>query len=265
MIARLSDSGSTTQVEPRRPAGFCGRAGFSRDSARSRRQGVAMQGRSPLRVLEVACWITGTALLALSSFALIGGEVAKKQAVAQFVQARAAHVASAAIDPAPAAESGSPTPPSVTPAAVPEDPDPPIALLLIPRVEFEVPVFGDTSERNLNRGAGWIKGTASPEEDGNVGIAGHRDRYFRVLKDVVVGDVIELDGMSDQRTYRVTKISIVRPEDNSSLRPTDGSSITLVTCYPFYYVGHAPKRYVVRAVETSETARAGNMPESTER
>jgi sortase A len=124
----------------------------------------------------------------------------------------------------------------------------PIALLRIGRVGLEVPVFADTSERNLNRGAGWVKGTAAPDDGGNMAIAAHRDGYFRVLKDVAVGDVLELESISRQQAYRVVELSIVEPGDISPLYATDTAAVTLVTCYPFYFVGHAPQRYVVRAV-----------------
>jgi sortase A len=124
----------------------------------------------------------------------------------------------------------------------------PIALLRIGRVGLEVPVYADTTERNLNRGAGWVKGTAAPDDGGNIAIAAHRDGYFRVLKDVAVGDVLELESITQERLYRVTEISIVEPGDTSSLFATETAAVTLVTCYPFYFVGHAPQRYIVRAV-----------------
>jgi sortase A len=124
----------------------------------------------------------------------------------------------------------------------------PIALLRISRVGLEVPVFADTSERNLYRGAGWVKGTSAPDDGGNMAIAAHRDSYFRALKDVAVGDIIEIESITQQQTYRVVKLSIVEPEDVSSLYATDTAAVTLVTCYPFYFVGNAPQRYIVRAV-----------------
>jgi sortase A len=124
----------------------------------------------------------------------------------------------------------------------------PEALLRIPGVNLTVPVYSDTSHRSLNRGAGRIAGTAWPEIAGNVGIAAHRDGFFRVLKDVAVGDRLEIEGLSGTRVYRVDALSIVRPDDMRPLRQTDQPVVTLVTCYPFYYVGSAPRRYIVRAV-----------------
>lgn len=124
----------------------------------------------------------------------------------------------------------------------------PLAVLRVPSAGIEVPVFGDTSERNLNRGAGAIEGTARPGSDGNAGIAAHRDGYFRALKDVVLGDEIEVEHRGGTRRYRITDLAVVEPTDVSSLYPTDDPALTLVTCYPFYFVGSAPQRYIVRAV-----------------
>jgi len=119
----------------------------------------------------------------------------------------------------------------------------------------------------LNRAVGHIEDTAKPGEKGNVGIAGHRDGFFRGLKDVVKGDTMELETTSGKETYRVDDIRIVKPEDVGVLDPTivkpedvgvlDPTSepvITLVACYPFYFVGHAPERYIVRAVRQSPAA-----------
>ena len=125
--------------------------------------------------------------------------------------------------------------------------DGPIAVLNIPRISLKVPVFNGTDEIVLNRGLGWIEGTARPGEDGNIGIAGHRDGFFRVLKDIQPGDRIELATLKGTRSYVVDKTEIVLPEDVSVLEPREQPALTLVTCYPFYFVGHAPKRFIVHA------------------
>jgi len=128
----------------------------------------------------------------------------------------------------------------------------PVALLRIPRLQLEVPVFVGTSERNLNRGAGLIAGTAAPGSNGNVAIAAHRDGYFRALKNIARGDVVELETLTGQRRYRVVHLAIVEPTDLRPLRPTTVPAITLVTCYPFYFVGSAPRRYIVRATAVQQ-------------
>jgi sortase A len=124
---------------------------------------------------------------------------------------------------------------------------PPLAVLRIPRVGIEVPVLDGTDDLILNRGVGHIQGTALPGVPGNLGIAGHRDGFFRGLKDVVEGDKIEVELPDRTDTYVVRNIKIVLPQDTSVLNPTADSSLTLVTCYPFYFVGDAPKRYIVLA------------------
>ena len=125
--------------------------------------------------------------------------------------------------------------------------DPPLAVLRIPKVHLEVPVLEGTDDLILNRGVGHILGTVRPGEDGNIGIAGHRDGFFRVLKDVRPGDTIELSTSSRTDTYIVDQIVVVHPDDVSVLQPRSISSLTLVTCYPFYFVGSAPERYIVQA------------------
>jgi sortase A len=124
---------------------------------------------------------------------------------------------------------------------------PPLALLTIDEVDIQVPVYNGTDEFNLNRGVGRIIGTAHFEADGNLGIAGHRDGFFRGLKDVEVGDEIRFQTARGEVLYTVSSIEIVDPSDVSVLAPTPERTLTLVTCYPFYYVGHAPKRYIVTA------------------
>ncbi len=124
----------------------------------------------------------------------------------------------------------------------------PLAVLRIARIRLVVPVLEGTSDVTLNRGVGHIEETAMPGTSGNSGIAGHRDGFFRSLKDVGVGDAIELETLQGKQTYRIERAWIVNPEDVSVLDPTPEQSITLVTCYPFYFVGSAPQRYIVRAV-----------------
>ena len=124
----------------------------------------------------------------------------------------------------------------------------PLAVLHIPRIQLDVPVLEGTADVTLNRGVGHIEETAMPGGGGNSGIAGHRDGFFRGLKDVKLGDTIELETLQETQTYRIERAWIVNPEDVSVLDPTPGQSITLVTCYPFYFVGSAPQRFIVRAV-----------------
>ena len=124
---------------------------------------------------------------------------------------------------------------------------PAIAILTIPRIHIEVPVLEGTDDLSLNRGVGHVTGTANPGENGNMAIAGHRDGFFRGLKDVVLGDTIGVATTERAQTYIVDRITVVDRTDISVLAPRPQASLTLITCYPFYFVGSAPKRYIVQA------------------
>jgi sortase A len=125
---------------------------------------------------------------------------------------------------------------------------PPLAILRIQKIRLEVAVLPGTDELVLNRGVGHIENTALPGTDSNSGIAGHRDGFFRGLKDIAHGDAIELETLGGRQLYQVERTWIVDPYDVSVLEPTPVRSLTLVTCYPFYAIGSAPQRFVVRAI-----------------
>jgi sortase A len=122
-----------------------------------------------------------------------------------------------------------------------------LAKLKIPRLGTELYVVEGDGARELRRGPGHLAGTALPGQSGNCIIAGHRDTHFRVLKDIQPGDDIVIQTQTGQYLYRVKRTHIVTPDDTTSLRPTTASELNLITCYPFYYVGSAPKRFVVEA------------------
>lgn len=118
----------------------------------------------------------------------------------------------------------------------------------IPRLGLSVPVLQGTSPRILRLGAGHIEGTPLPGENGNSAFAGHRDTFFRGLKDIHSSDEIVLQTPKRVLRYAVDWVKVVDPADVSVLETTgDTSTLTLVTCYPFYLVGPAPRRYVVHA------------------
>jgi len=124
----------------------------------------------------------------------------------------------------------------------------PVGIMRIEDVNIEIPIYNGTEELNLNRGVGRIKGMARMnEETGNLGIAGHRDGIFRGLKDIQLGDDIIVETPLGTETYLVSSITIVPKNDISVLAPTTDRTMTIVTCYPFYHVGNAPKRYIVKA------------------
>jgi sortase A len=117
----------------------------------------------------------------------------------------------------------------------------------IPRLGISVAIAEGTDAFTLRRAAGHIRGTALPGRFGNVGIAGHRDTLFRPLRNIRQDDVILLTTLQGEYRYRVVSAKIVSPSDVAVLTPDGNEILTLVTCYPFYLVGPAPDRFIVRA------------------
>jgi sortase A len=122
-----------------------------------------------------------------------------------------------------------------------------LAKLTIPRLDTELYVIEGDDKADLRRGPGHLPGTALPGADGNCIIAGHRDTHFRVLKDIKPGDDIVLETVRGKYLYRVRTTRVVSATNTASLQPTDDAVLNLITCYPFYYVGNAPKRFIVEA------------------
>jgi sortase A len=214
-----------------------------------------------LRLIETPLMVAGIALLAFYGAARIHGTVASAQALREFDEERAAATGT------PPADGDAPAPqqPEVSTSAEPDQSlwgktrieayrasfetqiGAPSGVLAIPKIALRVPIFEGTDDVTLNRGVGRIEGTAAVGAAGNVGIAGHRDGFFRGLKDIVVGDAIEVQSHGGDVRYSVTQILIVEPDDVYVLDPTGEATLTLVTCYPFYFVGSAPQRYIVKA------------------
>ena len=117
----------------------------------------------------------------------------------------------------------------------------------IPRLGVSVIIAEGTKESTLRRAGGHIPGTSFPGQGGNVGIAGHRDTLFRPLRNIRQNDVITLTTLAGEYRYRVMTTEIVSPSDVTVLQPDGHEVLTLVTCYPFYFVGPAPDRFIVRA------------------
>jgi sortase A len=215
-----------------------------------------------LLILERAAWGVGLLLIAVFAIARMHGAVASRAELARFQAARAVR------DEAthPSVDTGAPLP---VPTGVDfslwsesrvrayqesQKGQGPlaIAVLEVPRLGLAVPVLEGTDEFTLNRGVGHVEGTARPGERGNVAIAGHRDGFFRVLKDVKGGDRIRLVTLGESFEYTVQEIRVVEPEEVQVLDPTSTPVLTLLTCYPFYYLGSAPKRFIVRAGLSAE-------------
>jgi sortase A len=128
----------------------------------------------------------------------------------------------------------------------------PLGQMEISSIGLSVMIMEGIDGKTLRRAVGHIAGTALPGEQGNVGIAGHRDTFFRPLRNLHMNDEITLTTLKGVYRYRVDSMKLVAPEDISVLNSSSDAVLTLVTCYPFYYVGPAPKRFIVRAVELPE-------------
>jgi sortase A len=216
-----------------------------------------------VRRLEVAAWASGVVLLAAFAGLRLEGVIGRKAALREFAERKASLAVPSLAVPSAIA------PPAALSRSLDEflSPDTSLwspqrvrgfqesvshefqtlAVLRVPKIGLEVPVLEGTDESELNRGVGHISYTPRFGEAGNIGVAGHRDGFFRGLKDVTEGDVIEVETLSARQSYTIRRISIVSPDRVDVLAPSAEPTLTLVTCYPFYFVGDAPQRYIVSA------------------
>jgi sortase A len=128
----------------------------------------------------------------------------------------------------------------------------PLGEIELTRIGVTAMILEGTDDRTLRRAVGHIPGTALPGQPGNVAIAGHRDTFFRALRNVQQDDEISLMTLEGSYRYRVDSIEVVGPEDTQVLDNSGSDILTLVTCYPFNFVGPAPRRFIVRAQRTSQ-------------
>lgn len=136
-----------------------------------------------------------------------------------------------------------------------------VAKLRLPRLDMTLFVVEGTDQKDLRKGPGHMPGTALPGVAGNCVIAGHRDTHFRPLQGIRKGDEVELETKYGHFRYEVRSMDIVSPTNVSSLYPTNEGVLHLITCYPFQYVGHAPKRMVIEAALVSDPWSA-QLPDS---
>ena len=130
-----------------------------------------------------------------------------------------------------------------------------LARLEAPSVRMTTNVLEGSDDGTLSRGAGHIEDTPFPGQSGNIGIAGHRDTVFRPLRNIKVGDPLAIVTSDREYRYRVSKTLIVGPDDVYVLDPTTHPTVTLVTCFPFDFIGHAPKRFIVQAELVGDEAK----------
>ena len=204
---------------------------------------------------ERIAWMLGLAAVAIWGTAYVAGVLGSRHELERFATLRAGGSLPPISLPATAAPDISLWSPQRVLAwrdASTQPAHQPLAILRIPKIGLDVAVLPGTDDFVLNRGVGHIEDTALPGRDGNSGIAGHRDGFFRGLRDIATGDAIDLETLSGSEKYRVERVWIVKPEDISVLDPTPTRSLTLVTCYPFYFIGSAPERFIVRAVRVED-------------
>jgi len=233
-------------------------------------------GRSPLRAgVERMLLLAGVAALVLVAGvrldALLGERRAREELEARFAAARrSAPLPAPSDDTDTARPARAPLPLEALAVPPPDTADwaatrraaweasraaasgAPLGLLSIPSVGLSVAVFAGADELDLNRGVGRIEGTRI---ESNLGIAGHRDGFFRSLRNVAEGARITLETPTSTLTYEVRSRSIVSPDDVRVLDPTAEPTLTLVTCYPFFVLGHAPKRFIVHAALVASAER----------
>jgi sortase A len=130
-----------------------------------------------------------------------------------------------------------------------------IGRVFVPRLSLTAMVEEGADDDILLRAVGHIPGTALPGANGNVAIAGHRDSFLRALKDVRRNDEIDFETLDGSFRYTVDQLTVVDPDNISVLKPTPEKTLTIVTCFPFRYIGHAPRRYIVRARQISELSK----------
>jgi sortase A len=180
-------------------------------------------------------------MFAYCGFVLLDAWIFQKSESSQLEQLRASRPAAGA--------AARPTAPPSTPAtAAPDVVDGLIGRLEIARLALSVIVMEGTSRTTLRRAVGHVAGTALPGRPGNVGLAGHRDTFFRPLRNIREDDIITLTTLQGEYRYRVVSLTIVRPNDIGMLGPSPKESLTLITCYPFAFIGSAPDRFIVRAL-----------------
>ncbi|WP_439100749.1 class D sortase [Congregibacter sp.] len=194
------------------------------------------------RLVEIACYLAGGLLLAFVAAAMLRSEVRTAQA----------------LDALPDMQLWSPGRKEAYFHAMDALEAPVLAVLRVPVLNLMVPVYDSANKLNMDRGAGVIDGMAYPHEPGHIGIAGHRDGYFRALKDVTVGDRLVLDTLYGERHFVVEDLRIIEPEEIEYLQDNGDPRLTIVTCYPFYFAGNAPQRFLVRAAPVQGPSTTGH-------
>jgi sortase A len=194
-----------------------------------------------LRRAEIALSVLGVSLLGGALAAIVNTQVYQARQGRAFsdMEQRAAAPTYAAASPAPEAKGPSTLALAVDPLV--------LGRIEIPRIGVSAIVREGDDDTTLAVAVGHIPGTARPGERGNMALAGHRDSFFRALRLIQLNDTIRIRTAGRRYEYRVDSTQVVRAEETRVLDPTGDAVLTLVTCYPFEWVGHAPNRFIVRA------------------
>jgi sortase A len=206
------------------------------------------QNRPFLRLLRWCFLAIGVALLGVVAYAVVDAKLFQERESHLFKHAMkpSAEVAAQSVSPVPSTSSESDElrrevqPVSFAPGSA-------IGRLEVGRIGIDVIIAEGTDGKTLRRGVGHVEGTPLPGQPGNVAIAGHRDTYFRALRNVRQDDAITLTTADGSYLYQVDWMKVVDDDATDVLSESNDSVLTLVTCYPFYFVGPAPKRFIVRA------------------
>jgi sortase A len=208
---------------------------------------VFLAGGGLRRLIGGACMVGGAALLLGAASISMQGRIWQERHSALFAAARSG------------GERPSPIPPAWREAHAPLRGEA-LAHLSIPRLGIGSVVVEGTDADSLRLGPGHLEGSALPGEADNCIIAGHRDGPFRRLATARPGDIVEITGRTRVDHYRIDSVETVPKDDLRPLAPSSSAILTLVTCYPFHYVGKAPMRFIVRASLQDETEASAGQP-----
>jgi sortase A len=191
--------------------------------------------------LSLLCWsrfffLAGIVALGYVAATLIDEKLYQARATAEFAEALSAPKPTLPGDVAPS-----------SPAPAVAGSRTPLGRIEISSLGVAAMILEGTDDKTLRRAVGHIPGTALPGQPGNVGLAGHRDTFFRALRNIHKDDEITLQTLNGLYRYSVDLTQVVDPGQTEVLNRSDDSILTLVTCYPFYFVGSAPQRFIVRA------------------
>jgi sortase A len=207
----------------------------------------------PLRILRAGLFFTAIGCLSYYGWSVLDSTLQQERESRAFDTARE-HAHASVNQP-----STRRSPPSVSQTLSP------IGRISVPRLHLRAMVEEGDDDATLSHAVGHVPGTALPGSSGNVAMAGHRDSFFRALNDLRRNDEIDVETLNASFRYRVDQITVVDPSNTSVLASTHEKTLTLITCFPFHYIGPAPRRFIVQATQISEGPSPGARKSVAER